>query len=61
MPRMHEVFEAEKFNPLEGMLYCGISLDPQTSDQKSIRINSITAKIRKRRTASQEQAGRTAF
>jgi len=61
MPRMHEDFEAEYFNPLEGILYCGISLDPQTSDQKSVRINSKTAKIRTRRTASHEQVGRTAF
>ena len=39
MPRMYEVSEAEHFNPLEGTLYCDISLDPQTSDQKSVRIN----------------------
>jgi len=58
---MHEVFEAEYFNPLEGTLYCGILLDPQTSDQKSVRINSNTAKIRTGRTASHEQAVRTAF
>ena len=58
---MHEVFEAEHFNPLGGIVYCGISLDPQTSDKKPIRINSNTAKIRTRRTSSQEQVGRTAF
>ena len=34
MPRMDEDFEAEHFNPLEGILCCGTSLDPQTSDQK---------------------------
>ena len=61
MPRMYEVSEAEHFNPLEGTLYCDISLDPQTSDQKSVRINSNTAKIRTSRTSSQEQVGRTAF
>jgi hypothetical protein len=61
MPRMYEDFEAERFNQLEVIVYCGISLDPQTSDQKSVSINSNAAKIRTRKISSQEYVGRTAF